>query len=83
MANQTKSLTVRLPQELYQASSEIAKHRKVSFNALVRESLRGLVKQQQYSRLYQAFGEVGEDAGESDVGFATEAQREVVSRGEQ
>ena len=33
-----------------------------------------------YEELYQAFGEVGEDADACDVEFAVEAQWEVISR---
>ena len=82
MATTTKALTVRLPAELYQQGGEIAKRRGLSLNALLQEGLRTVLKQDEDQRLYEAFGELGEDAKEADVEFAAEAQWEVVSRGE-
>jgi hypothetical protein len=54
----------------------------MSVNALVQEGLTVLLKREEYARLYDAFGELGKDAQESDVEFASDAQWEVVSRGE-
>jgi hypothetical protein len=82
MSTQTKTLTVRLPLALHHASSEIAKRRQISLNALVQEGLSAIMKSEEYARLYEAFGQLGKDAEESDVEFATHAQWEVVSRGE-
>ena len=82
MSTQTKTLTVRLPLPLYHASSEIAKRRQISLNALVQEGLSAIMKSEEYARLYEAFGQLGEDAEESDVEFAVHAQWEVISSGE-
>ncbi len=82
MPTQTKTLTVRLPLDIYQTSAEIAKRRKVSLNALVQEGLTAVMKEEEYARLYEAFGQLGEDAEEADVEFAAHAQWEVVSRGD-
>lgn len=78
----TKTLTVRLPLDLYQAGSEIAKRRQISLNALIQEGLTAMMKAEEYTRLYEAFGQLGEEAEESDVEFASHAQWEVVSRGD-
>lgn len=83
MPTATKALTVRMPTGLYEASAAMAKRRKVSLNALVQQGLSGLLKTEEYARLYEAFGELGEDTEESDVEFAAHAQWEVASRGEE
>lgn len=82
MPGTTKTLTVRLPLELYQASSEVANQRRISLNALVQEGLNTILQAENYTRLYEAFGQLGEDAEESDVEFAAHAQWEVVRRGD-
>ena len=82
MSTETKALTIRLPLKFHQACQEIAKRRQISLNALVQEGLNAIMKTEEYTRLYEAFGELGEDEEESDVEFATYAQWEVVSRDE-
>jgi hypothetical protein len=67
--NETQSLTVRLPAELYAASTVIAQKR-----------LSLLVREEAQKSLYDAFSLVGEDEEESSVAFAHEAQAEVVFR---
>jgi hypothetical protein len=80
MPTKTKALTVRLPLELHHTCCEIAKRRRVSLNALIQESLSTIIMQaKDYSRLYEAFGQLGEDAEESEVEFAAYAQWEVIS----
>ena len=83
MPTATKGLTVRLPLGLYKESTEAAKRRNVSLNALVKEGLATLLKEEEeYERLYEAFGQLGEDTEEADIEYAAHAQREVVSRDE-
>jgi len=82
MQTTAKTLTIRLPLDLYQAISTVAKQRHISFNALVQESLITILKAEEDARLYEAFGQLGADAEEADVEFATAAQWEVVSRGD-
>lgn len=82
MSVRTKAFTVRLPEDLYRASAEVAKRRKVSLNSLVQEGLDVILKEERYSQLYEAFGQLGEDAEMTDVEFAAEAQWEVVQRGD-
>ena len=80
--NETQSFTVRLPAELYAASTALAQERRVSMNALIQERLSLLVREEEKKRLYDAFSLVGEDEEESSVAFAHEAQAEVVCRDE-
>lgn len=76
MSVRAKALTVRLPEDLYRASAEVAKRRKVSLNSLVREGLGIILREEHYVRMYEAFGQVGEDANMTEVEFAVDAQRE-------
>jgi hypothetical protein len=76
----TKTLTVRLPVELYRASSEIAHRRQISLNALVQEALSAIHRAEEEDRLYAEFGLLAEDSEETSVAFALEAQDEVVRR---
>ena len=82
MPTTAKTLTIRLPFDLYQAISAVAKQRHISFNALVQESLSTLLKAEEDARLYEAFGQLGAAAEEANVEFAVAAQWEVVSRGD-
>jgi hypothetical protein len=82
MTTQKRSMTVRLPADLYDSSAEVAKRREMSLNALVQEGLTMVLKKEQYARLYEAFGQLGEDAEESNVEFASHAQWEVIRRRE-
>ncbi len=56
MSTEIKSLTIRLPLDLYQITSAIATRRLMSFNALVQESLLAMLKQEEEARLYEAYG---------------------------
>ena len=76
----TRSLTIRLPLSLYEASLDVATRRNTSLNALVREGLTTLLEKDELVQLSEAFGQLGEDTEESDVEFAAHAQREVVNR---
>ena len=82
MPTTAKTLTIRLPFDLYQAISAVAKQRHISFNALVQESLSTMLKAEEDARLYEAFGQLGAAAEEANVEFAVAAQWEVVSRGD-
>ena len=79
MPTSAKTLTIRLPLDLYQAISAVAKQRHISFKALVQESLATILRDEEDARLYEAFGQLGADAEEADVEFATAAQWAVVS----
>jgi predicted transcriptional regulator len=77
----TKAFTVRLPADLYHTSSELARRRQVSLNALIQEALAAILKAEEVARLYEAFGELGEDAEEASVEYALPAQWEILRRG--
>lgn len=78
----TKALTVRLPADLYHTSSELARRRKVSLNTLIQEGLAAILNAEEEARLYEAFGELGEDAEGADVEYALPAQWEVLRHGD-
>jgi hypothetical protein len=80
MPTATKALTVRLPLELYQSASHIAERRQISLNALIREALAAVSKEEEEERLYQEFNLLGEDPEECDVEFAIHAAWEVIRR---
>ncbi len=82
MSGRIKTLTLRLPLDLYGMSRRMAEGRRVSLNALVREGLDRIAKEAEYARLYEAFGQLGEDAEACDVEFAVPAQWEAIRRGE-
>ena len=82
MKTRKKAMTVRLPLDIYRASAQVAKRRQVSLSGLVQESLRATLERENQRQLYQAFSRVGEDTDETDVGFAFDAQAEVVRDGE-
>jgi hypothetical protein len=75
-----KSLTIRLPHDLYETARAVARRREMSLNALVRNALEVMAKDEEKARLYEAFGLLGADIKESEVEFALPAQREVVTR---
>jgi len=77
-----KALTVRIPLDMYEASSEIARRRHVSMNELVQESLQAALEAEEEQVLYEAFSELGQHPEECDVSYALEAQRRVVFRDE-
>ena len=76
-----KTFTVRLSDDLYETARAVARRRELSLNALVQEGLEVLAKQEEDTKLYHAFGMLGEDVNDTDVEFALIAQREVVERG--
>jgi hypothetical protein len=80
MSHEVKTLTVRLPMDLYQQAGEAAQRRKQSMNATIQEALYLLMREERQAQLYEAFSLLGEDAAEADVEFALDAQREVVAR---
>jgi hypothetical protein len=78
LVSRSRALTVRLPEELYDQSQELARERSTSLNALIQEGLVGLIRARREAQLYEAFGLLGEDAEEASVEFAVAAQQEVV-----
>ena len=82
MTTATRALTIRPTAELYSSVREIARRRQISVNTLVLEALENVIRAEEDARLYEAFGQLGEDADEADVEFAAAAQWEVVRRGD-
>ncbi len=78
----TKAMTVRLPIDLYEAGSKVAKRRRVSLNQLLQDGLRAVLKDEADKALYDDFTLAALDKDEVDVEYAFEAQREVVLRDE-
>ena len=74
----TRQLTLRLPRGLYQRAQRLAKERRTSVNALMRELLERLDREEREQELRRAYAIVGADA---DVEWAFEAQAEVARRG--
>ncbi len=70
-----KTLTVRLPIALYDSVRRLAARRKTSLNAAVEQALMQAARTARQSELYEAFGEVANDA---DVEFAWESQCEAI-----
>ena len=56
-----RSLTIRLPGDVYSEAQSVARRRKTSLNALLREGLALRLKQEEYSELFDAFGLVGRE----------------------
>lgn len=74
-----KTLTVRLPISIYERAAGLAKARGRSMNRLVQDALRLLDSQESEKRLFDDFTRIAEaDGGETDVGFALEAQAEIL-----
>jgi predicted transcriptional regulator len=77
-----KAFTIRIPMDMYEATSEIARKRQVSVSELVQDSLRAALEVAEEQALYEAFSELGTHPEECDVSYALEVQRQVVFRGE-
>ena len=73
-----KTLTIRLPNDLYETARTLARRRQLSLNGLILSALEAEAKAEQEARLYDAFGLLGEDIAEAGVEYAVSAQREVV-----
>ncbi len=74
----TKSLTLRLPPDLYLNGRQVAKERNMSLNALIQESLAATVRAEQQRQLFDDFTLLAEDADACDVSFAFPAAVEVI-----
>lgn len=80
MRSSAKTLTIRLPNRLYEIARVIARRRNVSLNALVQKALEQIAKDEKEARLYEAFGLLGDHIQVAEVEFALPAQREVLHR---
>jgi len=72
-----KSLTIRLPEDVYNASRRIAHARNESLNTLVRQALEQIAHDEQEKALYDAFGLIAGDQ-DTDISFAESTQWEAI-----
>lgn len=79
-ASSTRQLTVRLAPSTLRAAQRAARARGVSVNALVRELLLDLDRQEQERSLRAMYEQLGADA-DASVEHATRAQAEIARRG--
>jgi len=73
-----KTLTIRLSDHEYLEARQLADRENKSLNQLAREGLAQLAREAKRRRLYDDFTQLGDDAAESSVEFATEAQAEIL-----
>ncbi len=81
-AGDATTISVRLPEDLYRASRQLAKRRGLSLNALVREGLATVLKSEEEKRFFDSFTLLGQDLEGCDVEYALPAQGEVMLRDE-
>ena len=74
----SKTLTVRIAPELYEAALHIAQQRRVSLNALLQQSLAAAVRSAEEEARYEEYSLLGSDLDESDLDYAIHAQAEVM-----
>jgi hypothetical protein len=82
MAVKIKTMTIRIPEDIYNFGSRLARNRRVSLNKLITESLEHELRREEEQHLFEAFTELGRDAEDTDVEFAIAAQREVIDNAE-
>ena len=80
MQSELRSLSVRLPSALHEASKELAEREGVSLNALIQDCLAARLRAEEERRFFDSFTELGQDLEECDVEHALAAQQEVVLR---
>lgn len=78
----TRTITVRLPRELYQQTTELAHRRNQSVNAVVQEGVQKLLREEEIRAVSDGFDLLAQHPDECDVEFALAAQAEVVLRDE-
>ena len=70
------ALTVRLPDQIYQAARNMADRRGISINRLVKEAISEKAEQSLNARLSQAYDLLAADSTETDIesSFAIQAE---------
>ncbi|GMU63349.1 MAG: hypothetical protein AMXMBFR34_51120 [Myxococcaceae bacterium] len=76
----TRQLTVRLGVHTLKTAQRVARARGLTVNALIRELLLELQREEEERALAAAYEKLGADA-EADVEFAAQEQARVVRRG--
>ncbi len=79
MGEHRKTLTLRLPDRVYESSARLAEARGQSLNQFVVYSLSRTLDEEGRARLYDSFTEIAE-MEEVDVEYAAAAQTEVLER---
>lgn len=72
-----KSITLRIDENLYDKTKNIASKEKSSFNNFVQNLIIEKLREQEKKELFDEFSLVGEDAC-SDIEYAISAQNEVL-----
>ena len=75
---ETKSLTVRLQPDLYEAATQVARKHGRSLNALVQQGLEEIIRAEENREMYEAATLIGMDGAECDMAYAFAAQAEVI-----
>ena len=75
----TRILTVQLPDEAYSMARTMAAEREISLDSLIAEGLKLLESQQLRQALFDDFTALGDDIEACDVEFAVDAQNEIVA----
>jgi hypothetical protein len=82
MAPDTRTVTLRLPYDLYTKTMKLALRKNQSLNALLQEGAQRLLKEEEERQLSAGFDLLSEHPDECDVEFAIYAQAEVILRDE-
>lgn len=76
MAKPTKTVSLRIDEQLWAVCKALAKERRQSFNEFVESSLTYVAEEDRQARLRGAFQQLAQES--ADVQFAHDAQAEVV-----
>ncbi len=82
MAPPLHAASIRVPEDVFLRSAEIARRRRISFNRLVHEALERVIHDEEYAEMHEAGTLLGSDPAECDVEYAIHAQAEVMLRDE-
>ncbi len=78
MSIPTKTFTLRLSPELYQATLDIAQKHRLSLNSFLVENLESVVRIAEERVRFDEYAELGKDAEMCDSEYAIHAQAEVM-----
>jgi hypothetical protein len=74
----TRTVTLRLPNDLYDKTAQLALQKHMSLNALLQEGAQRLLQQEEERELSAGFDLLAEHPDECDVEYAIYAQAEVM-----
>lgn len=78
----SKTLTVRLPAEIYSTVQKMAQQRAISLNTLLHESLLQTIRANEEQQRYDEYSLLGQEIELCDVEYAIHAQAEVMLNAE-